>query len=417
MGAIRIDIPDKLAFLASERWRYKCLFGGRGSGKSWTVARSLLGLALASPIRILCAREFQSSIKESVHQLLGDQIRAIGADGMFEVLAHEIRGRNGSYISYAGLHDSTIDSIKSYEGYDICWVEEGHTMSAHSWKILKPTIRKPGSEIWVTMNPENDDDPLYQDLVINPPDNCKSVLVNWYDNPWLTKELLEEKDNDYRSNPEDARWIWGGETRKISDAQVLKGKIQVEPFEPRELWDGPYQGMDFGFATDPTALVRCWVNDDCLYIRNEVYGEGAETDDLPALMDCMDGSREHVTRADCSRPETISYLKRHGFPRVMECRKWPGSVEDGVRFLRSFHRIVIHPDCQKIIREAKLWKFKTNKAGDVLPQLASGNDHGWDAVRYALEGLIMGHVKRNPAPKPAPEVQFVPFGGKSSWQR
>lgn len=393
---INIDIPAKLQFLVNQPMRYKCLYGGRGSSKSWSVAQAILGLGIAKQLRVLCAREFQASIKESVHQLLSDQIRRLGLQDHYQILATEIRGSNGTQIGYAGLHDSTIDSIKSYEGVDICWVEEAHTMTANSYKILRPTIRKPGSEIWFTLNPQEDDDPVYDHLVLNTPDNCISCLINWYDNPWITPELVAEKDEDYRRNTEDAQWIWEGKTRKVSDAQVLKGKIEVRPFEPTEPWDGPYYGLDFGFAADPSALVECWEHEDCLYIRREVYGQGVDTDDLPALIDSMPGARKYVIKCDSSRPETISYLRKQQL-RALAATKGPGSVDDGIAYLRRKYRIVLHPECRQIEKESRHWKYKVNKAGQVMPQLVSGNDHGWDAVRYALDTLI--HNSKAKAPK------------------
>ena len=156
---IKAQFPEILKFL-SEPYRYKILFGGRGSGKSWGVARELLiqGAMRQNPLRILCAREIQRSIKQSVHQLLSDQIQELGLGGFYDVLENEIRGRNGTKFSFTGLANNTVESIKSYEGVDRVWIEEAQTVSKKSWDILIPTIRKPGSEIWVTFNPSLDTD-------------------------------------------------------------------------------------------------------------------------------------------------------------------------------------------------------------------------------------------------------------------
>jgi len=179
---ISADFPAKLSFL-DEPYRYKVAYGGRGSGKSWGFARALLALAIKHKLRILCAREVQRSIKQSVHQLLSDQIQSMGFGQYYEVLENEIRCVNGSQINFTGLANNTVESIKSFEGVDIVWVEEAQTVSKKSWDILIPTIRKPNSEIWVTFNPDLDSDDTYKRFVIDTPDNAKVVKVNWIDNP------------------------------------------------------------------------------------------------------------------------------------------------------------------------------------------------------------------------------------------
>jgi len=184
--------PDKLQFLF-EPYRYKVSYGGRGSGKSWSYARALLIKAANEPTRVLCAREIQKSIKQSVHTLLNDQIQALGLGAFYEVLEAEIRGLNGSTFSFTGLATNTVESIKSFEGCDIVWVEEAQTVSKKSWDILIPTIRKPNSEIWVSFNPNIDTDDTYQRFVVNPPENAKVVKVNYQDNPWFP-EVLEIMD-------------------------------------------------------------------------------------------------------------------------------------------------------------------------------------------------------------------------------
>lgn len=396
---VEADFPEKLEFLFKPK-RYKVAHGGRGSGKSWGFARALLIRAMEKKTRILCTREVQKSIKDSVHRLLGDQIEELGLGAYFEVLQNEIRAKNGSQFLFAGLANTTAESIKSFEGCNIVWVEEAQTVSDRSWEILIPTIRAPKSEIWVTFNPSEESDPTYQRFIVSPPPDASVVRLNWNDNPWFPEELKREKDYLYSVDPEAAEHVWGGNTRKTSDAQVLRGRYVVEAFEPVQgVWDGPYQGADWGFAVDPSTLVRSWIFERKLYVEWEAYGLGVEIDHTPALFDSIPNARSYVTRADNSRPETISFMVRAGFPKLMACQKWPGCVEDRVQYLRAFDQIVIHPRCPHTAEEARLWSFKTDRlSGDVLPQLVDKHNHCWDAIGYALEPMVLGFAKNLPEP-------------------
>lgn len=415
---IAVDIPDKLAPIAQKQADFKCVWGGRGSGKSWSIVQILLVLGVARPLRILGVREFQTSIKESSHQLFTRMIERLGLQDHYDIRKTEIHGKNGTYICYVGLHDQTAESIKGYEDFDIFWIDEARTITRYSWQLLCPTMRKEGGEIWATLNPEDEDDPVYADLVVNTPDNCITIECNWWDNPWFPERLRRQKDADYRANPEDAAWIWEGKTRNISDAQILKGKIQVVDNIDTSTMDGPYYGLDFGFATDPTALIEVWVKDDSIYIAREVYGNQTETDDLPALLDQIPGIRQHIIRADSSRPETISYLRRQGF-RVMAADKWSGSVNDGIAFLRRQYRIYIHHSCRNIIKEGKYWRYKVKpQTKEVTNVPASGDDHGWDAVRYSLDVMIRNIIAKTPKPKNETDPMTLAaraYGSNNNW--
>jgi phage terminase large subunit len=189
---MRAQFPDKAAILF-EPARYKVLHGGRGSGKSHSCAKALLLHGVQDKERVLCAREIQKSIKDSVHRLLSDQISVLGLDDFYEVLETEIRGRNGTQIFFTGLSNQTIDSVKSFEGVSICWVEEAQSVSRRSWDILIPTIRAPNSEIWITMNPALDTDPTYERFISNPPPDSKVVQMNYLDNPWFPNVLEQER--------------------------------------------------------------------------------------------------------------------------------------------------------------------------------------------------------------------------------
>lgn len=391
---IQADLPEWSRFLFPSA-RYKVAYGGRGAAKSWSYARILLIKSLEQPKRILCARELQNSIKDSVHRLFEDQIDMMGLQDSFDVLTTEIRSSNGSLFLFEGLRHN-VTRIRSMEGIDFAWVEEAEKVSHRSWEVLIPTIRTKGSEIWVSLNPDDEADPTYKRFVINPPPDAVVKRVGWEDNPWLPEELRKEMEYLYRVDPDAAEHVWGGEFRMLPDSQVLAGKWRVEAFEPDKDWNGPYYGADWGFSVDPTVLVKCWIGGDNLYIDEEAYGIGVEIDDIPALFDHVKGSRVHVIRADSSRPEMISHIKGKGF-NIVAADKWPGSVKDGITFLRSFAHIIIQPDCRHASQEAKLWRYKVDKlTEDVMPILADGNDHLWDSTRYALQPLI----KKQPSWRP-----------------
>ena len=222
--------------------RYKVFYGGRGSGKSWAVARALLVQAAQQPLRVLCAREVQKSIKQSVHQLLSDQIQAMGLGAFYEVLETEIRGRNGSLFLFAGLASHTVESVKSFEGCDRCWIEEGQTISKKSWDILIPTIRRPGSEIWVTLNPDLDTDDTYLRFIENPPPNAVVVKVNWNDNPWFPDVLNQERMHCKETRPYDYENIWEGKCKAAVDGAIYAdeiiaaqeaGRVRNVPYDPQ----------------------------------------------------------------------------------------------------------------------------------------------------------------------------------------
>lgn len=251
LNEVTVDatFPKKVKFLF-DAYRYKVLYGGRGGGKSQSVAKALLLFGVNYKMRILCAREVQKSIKQSVHKLLSDQIVELGLEHEYQIFETEIRGNNGTNFSFTGLSDHTVATIKSFEGCDICWVEEAQTVSKKSWDILIPTIRKDDSEIWVTFNPELDTDETYQRFIINPPDNCKSVEINYDDNPWFPEVLEKERLHCKVINPEDYETIWEGKCRSAVVGAIYAkevqnalndGRIATVPYNPllkvHAIWD------------------------------------------------------------------------------------------------------------------------------------------------------------------------------------
>ena len=226
-----VEFPQKLEILFEPK-RYKVLYGGRGGAKSWGVARALLVLGVKKPTRILCAREFQNSISQSVHKLLSDQIIALKLESFYEITQTSIKGQNGTEFAFVGLKNN-VTNIKSYEGVDICWVEEAQSVSKTSWNILIPTIRKEHSEIWITFNPELETDETYQRFVLSPPENSVVAKINWSDNPWFPETLRLEKDALKARDPEAYATVWEGVCRQTVDGAIFAKELQMAELQGR----------------------------------------------------------------------------------------------------------------------------------------------------------------------------------------
>lgn len=393
MARVQIRLPPKIKQVFRLRrgeLRFRGAFGGRGSGKSFNFAKMAAVWGFAEPLRFLCVREFQNSIKESFYA----EIKAAIAsepwlEAAYDVGADYIRGRNGTEFLFKGLRNN-IQSVKSLAKIDVCIVEEAEDIAEAAWEVLEPTIRAPKSEIWVIWNPKQENsatDRRFRKSV--PPRSC-IVEMNYGDNPFFPPELEELRRHQQKTlDPARYAWIWEGAYYELSDAQVFKGKYEVAEFVPSENWNGPYFGLDFGFAQDPTAGVQCWIHGDRLYIEREAGGTGIELDDTAAVLQAaMPEIAAHAVRADSARPESISYLKRHGLPRIAGALKGKGSVEDGIGFIRSFDKVVIHPRCVNTAREFRLYSYKTDRlSGDILPLPLDEHNHWIDALRYALEPL------------------------------
>jgi phage terminase large subunit len=250
---VNAQFPEKLAGLFESR-PYKVLYGGRDGAKSWSVARALLILGTQKPLRILCARETMDSIRESVHQLLTDQIVNLGLERFYTPLQSEVRGVNGTEFVFAGLRKQTVSSIKSYEALDICWVEEASVVSRRSLTILLPTIRKPGSEIWFTLNPDLESDAVYQDFVINPPKGAFVCKTSYLDNNWLSAESKQKIESLRERDPDLFHHVYEGATRSTVEGAIYKaeiqaaereGRIRAVPYDPTRPVDTFW---DLGFA-------------------------------------------------------------------------------------------------------------------------------------------------------------------------
>lgn len=345
------------------------------------------------------------SIKDSVHALLKDTIERLGLFTWFDITDKSIKAKNGSEFLFRGMKDTNAQSVKSIEGIDICWIEEGQTFSKSSLKIIGPTIRKYESEIWITFNPKLLNDAVYKEFVVNPPPKAIVCKVNFDQNPYFPEVLEEERQESLRkiyealndSEREQAQSdydnIWLGDIEKKSREVILAGKIVEMEFDEKNLIRNDHRilyGADFGFSQDPSTLVRMFIKKDTneLYITHEAYGIGVELEEMKEFYLSVPGAKDWPIRADCARPETISYLRGKGF-NISAADKWQGSVEDGITHLRGFKRIIVHPRCKHFLEESKNYKYKVDKqTGEVLPIIIDKWNHMIDACRYGLSDYI-----------------------------
>ncbi|THJ36182.1 PBSX family phage terminase large subunit [Lampropedia aestuarii] len=410
-----LQLPAKLAGIWEPR-RYKVMHGGRGGGKSWSVAGVLLLMAAQRPLRILCAREIQKSIKQSVHQLLQDQISRLGLSGFYEVLETEIRGANGSLFLFSGLQSHTVDSIKSFEGCDIVWVEEAHGVSKRSWNVLIPTIRKPGSEIWLTLNPDMETDETYVRFVAAPGDDTWCVEINWRDNPWFPEVLNQERLKAKRSMlADDYAHIWEGKARTVAEGAIyrheiaalaLDGRVMPVPYDPtlpvHTVWDlGWNDAMTIGFVQRGPQDVRLidYIEDShrtldwyVAQIEKRPFRWG--TDFLP-----HDG-RTRNFQTGKSTEEQLQAMGRN--PVVLA----QTSVEEGIKAAR-----MVFPRCyfdqRKTVRLLECLKRYRRaihtKTDEPMAPLHDEFSHGADMFRYlgqAVPLMVNATYEYKEAPEP-----------------
>lgn len=391
-AVLPVEMPSVFAGLFAAH-RYKIFYGGRGGGKSWSFADALITIALQKTVRVLCARELQVSINDSVYRLLVDRISKRGLSKYFVITTTSIKASSGSEFIFKGIRHN-VNEIKSLEGIDICWVEEAQRVSKESWDLLIPTIRKEGSEIWISFNPRTPHDETYTRFKESPPSSALLVKVGWQDNPWMSKTLHAERLECLARSPEEYDHIWEGNPRVITAALVFAGKYVVREFETPSGIRLLY-GADWGFAEDPTVLTRSFVVGDTLYIDYEAWQQGIDLEELHVLFDQIPDARRWPISADSSRPEIIKSVRRRGFI-VKPCKKWPGSVEDGITIMRGFRQIVIHPRCVKTAEEFSKYSYKTDSlTEEVLPILVDKHNHCIDSLRYGGEPYIRGKLKKD----------------------
>lgn len=367
--------------------RYKGAYGGRGSGKSHLFAEMVIESHVLNPnSNTVCIREVQETLKYSSKKLLEQKIIDLGVGHYFDVQDSVIKSLKGKgIIIFTGMQDHTADSIKSLEGFDRAWVEEAQSLSQRSIDLLRPTIRRENSEIWFTWNPRFETDPI--DVLLRgqklPPGSI-IVNVNCADNPWFPDVLRIEMEFDRGRDLDKYSHVWLGGYVKHSEARVFHN-WKVEEFEAPQ--DAIFRfGADWGFSVDPTTLIRCYSIGRNLYVDYEAYMVGCEILDTPALFMTVPESEKWPIIADSARPETISHMRKNGFPKIMKAIKGAKSIEDGIEWLKSFN-LIVHPRCIHLIDELMMYSFKVDKnTQKILPVLEDKKNHVIDALRYAFEG-------------------------------
>jgi phage terminase large subunit len=407
MTTLQLQTPE-WALPLLEASRYKGAWGGRGSGKSHMMAELMIEAHIIDQKRrSVCVREIQKSLNQSVKRLLETKIEAMNAGAYFEVQEAVIKSTRGDgMIIFQGMQNHTADSIKSLEGYDCAWVEEAQSLSQTSLDLLRPTIRKPESELWFTWNPRQNSDPV--DFLLRgptPPKNATVIKVNFSDNPWFPQVLRDEMEYDKRRDPDKYQHVWQGSYLTNSSARVFKN-WKIDEFDAPP--DAIHRlGADWGFAIDPTVLVRCHIVGRTLYIDHEAYMVGCEIVNTPELFMQVPEAEKWPIVADSARPETISHMRKNGFPKIMTAVKGPKSVEEGVEFLKGYD-IVVHPRCTHTIDELSLYSYKQDPlTAKILPILEDKKNHVIDALRYACEGIRRAIVVK-------PQT-FVPLPTMHKW--
>jgi phage terminase large subunit len=396
----RIEIPQKLLPLFQPK-RYKVIHGGRGSAKSWSVARALVSIGATKPIRVLCARETQKSIQESVHRLLKDQIESLGLDQFYTIQENKILGTNGTEFTFAGIRQQGVANLKSYEGTDICWVEEAQVVTKKSWDVLIPTIRKPGSEIWVTFNPELDTDETFSRFVVRPPEESVIIEMNWQDNPWFPPELDKERRQWLDRDPIGYLTTWEGKCRPAVEGAIYaneieatqrEGRIRAVPYDPQlkvhTVWDlGWNDSMSIICVQRVTSEVRVidYIEDShrtvdsyVMQLQERKWNWG--TDYIP-----HDGAHRDF-KSGKSTQELLQTLGRN----VQVLAR--GNPEEGIRLARMiFPRTYFDADrCTELVNHLKRYRRQINQVTqEAGAPLHDEHSHAADAFRYLAQSLDM----------------------------
>lgn len=404
MSVLKIETAEKYEPLLQPA-RYKGVHGGRGSGKSHFFAELWLDENVSGKYDFVCLRETLKSLEFSVKKLLESKIEKFNAGYYFEVQDRKIMSKNGGVTIFEGMQNHTAESIKSLEGFDRAWFEEAQTASDKSLTLLRPTIRKAQSELWFGWNPGLPSDPI--DKLLRgekPPPSSIIVEANWRDNPWFTGELRMEMEYDRARDIDKYNHVWEGKYQLNGEARVFKN-WRIEEFDIDPDWI-IRQGADWGFSIDPSVLVQTALVGKTLYIPYEAYKVGCEIDLLPNLfMTVPDAERWPIT-ADSSRPETISYMQKHGFAKMFAAVKGARSLEEGIEFMRSFD-IVVHPRCTHTIQELTAYSYEVDPLTNVvLPKLKDKDNHVIDAIRYAVEAVRRAQSNKKAPKEPKPLNEY-----------
>lgn len=389
---LMIDLPQKAVDTLVPRARFKVLYGGRDSAKSWSIARMLLARGRAKPERILCTREIQKSISESVHQLLKDQVQALGMSDFYDVQQNYIRGSNGTQISFHGLSGQTATSIKSFEGTTLCWVEEAQTISKRSWDLLEPTIRAPESEIWVSFNPDMDTDETFKRFVTNSPPDSIVTKMNWQDNPWRSKVLDAAREKMRREDPDNYAHIYEGNCRPAVEGAIYYNEVSKLRSSGR-LCNVPYDPMlkvhvvaDLGF-NDYMSLILVqrlaseirvirYIEDRLRYIPS--YSQ--ELKDLKLNYGKLylphDGKAKHVTGSSAQEQFEALGWTVEIVPDI--------GLEQGIRKVREvFSRLYLDKaNASELLNRLGRYRRRVNSEGQASTPMHDDESHGADGTRY-----------------------------------
>lgn len=390
---LKWQFPEKLGFLLERnRWRYKFAYGGRDGAKSWSFTRALLALGALEPLRIGCFREVQRSIKDSVHKLLSDQVQAMGLGSCYEVLQNEIRGMNGTEFVFSGLSTQTRESIKSYEGLDIAFIEEAQSVSKRSWDILEPTIRKPGSELWGGFNPDMDTDFMYQQMVVNPPPDAKVVNINWNDNPWRSRVLDAARERMQREDPDNYAHIYGGLCRPAVEGAIYYKEVSRLRAQGR-LCNVPYDPMlkvhvvaDLGF-NDYMSLILVqrlaseiriikYIEDRLRYIPSYSQELKELKYNWGKLYLPHDGKAKHVTGSSAEE----QFVALGWDVEIVQ----DIGLEQGIRKTREvFDRFYIDKtNASELLNRLGRYRRRVNAEGQASTPMHDDESHGADGTRY-----------------------------------
>jgi phage terminase large subunit len=388
-GAASIVMGAKYIQALYQPARHKAFFGGRGAAKSWSIATYLVVEAAKRKMKIVCARQFQNSIRDSSKELIEKRIEALGLSSQYAMIERSIiHIGTGSVFLFVGL-ERNIESIRSLEGADVVWVEEARTINQKSLDVLLPTVRAPNSELIWSWNPEKRTDPVDKYFRgPNPPDRSVITHVSWEDNPYFfATEMPAEMELLRKGNPRRFGHVWEGEYDESYDTKVFTniviGRVEVPIDCP------PRYGMDFGFGQDPSVVVKVYVLEKTrqIYIAQEIFGR-VPMENLPDMVRSVVFADGDLVMADSSQPGTIEFLQSRGL-NVRPARKGQGSVKTGILWMQGYE-IVIDPDCGNMREEARLYSWITDKlTGMSLSIPVDANNHGWDATRYATESCQM----------------------------
>jgi phage terminase large subunit len=372
--------------------RFKLFRGGRGAGRTTSLARCLVDIMADRKVRVCAARSFQNSISESNKQSIELQIEALGLSDRFTITRDYIECDNGSYCIFRGMERNT-QSIKSLESIDILWIEEAAGLTQKTLSIVEPTIRKDGSQLWFSWNPDNADAPI-EKLYAQFSDRAVVKHTNFLNNPWCPESLIKGaadlKAMDYERYLHDYEGAYWSQ----SEASILGKRIVSFNFEIDETFSDPFIGVDWGYSQDPTAVIEAYIREQSLYIRRAAGKVRLELDDTAGwLINKVPNISNYASYADSARPETISKVKQN-IPLIRGVEKGKGSVEDGIVYLQSFKEIVVHPECQHdTLSELKAYSYKVDANDNVTAIVLDKDNHYADALRYALSPKIKGKVQ------------------------